>query len=107
MVEEGITNILRFYDYLLRRTDSRVRDNPLMQSPIQMTLILMVAFNAYIVYEVSWDICYTNVSTEKHSETWLFYYSKYIELLETKRHGYHNGDHDKCHLEEWVHSMPW
>uniref|UniRef100_A0AAY4C351 Elongation of very long chain fatty acids protein n=1 Tax=Denticeps clupeoides TaxID=299321 RepID=A0AAY4C351_9TELE len=66
MVEEGITNILRFYDYLLRRTDSRVRDNPLMQSPIQMTLILLV-----YVFLVSWDICYTNVSTEKHSETWL------------------------------------
>ncbi|TST47717.1 Elongation of very long chain fatty acids protein 1 [Bagarius yarrelli] len=41
MIQEVFTNIMRFYDYLLKRTDARVRDYPLMQSPIQMTLILL------------------------------------------------------------------
>ncbi|KAJ8270143.1 hypothetical protein GJAV_G00110840 [Gymnothorax javanicus] len=41
MVQEVVTNILKFHDYLLKRTDARVRDYPLMQSPILMTLILL------------------------------------------------------------------
>ncbi|RXN25857.1 elongation of very long chain fatty acids 1-like protein [Labeo rohita] len=103
MFQEVLSNILKFYDYLLKRTDARVRDYPLMQSPIQMTVILvgyvvcvlyvgprfmanrkpfrlntamivynfsMVAFNAYIVYEMV-------------RAAWMFYFSKYIELLDT------------------------
>ncbi|KPP71413.1 elongation of very long chain fatty acids protein 1-like [Scleropages formosus] len=40
MVLEVVSNIMKFYDYLLRRTDIRVKDYPLMQSPVQMTAIL-------------------------------------------------------------------
>ncbi|KTF86979.1 hypothetical protein cypCar_00015055 [Cyprinus carpio] len=95
MFQEVLSNILKLYDYILKRTDARVRDYPLMQNPIQMTLILlgyvifvlyvgprymanrkpfhlntamivynfsMVAFNAYIVYEVFF------VLRKKHSQ---------------------------------------
>ncbi|KAG9334099.1 hypothetical protein JZ751_009191 [Albula glossodonta] len=41
MLREVADNIMKFYDYLLRRTDPRVRDYPLMQSPILMTAILL------------------------------------------------------------------
>ncbi|XP_052469977.1 elongation of very long chain fatty acids protein 1-like [Carassius gibelio] len=130
MFQEVLSNILRFYDYLLQRTDARVRDYPLMQSPIQMTVILlgyvifvlyvgprcmanrnpfrlntamivynfsMVAFNAYIVYEFlmsgwattyTWrcDLCDTSSSPQALRmvrAAWLFYFSKYVELLDT------------------------
>uniref|UniRef100_A0A671LMB0 Elongation of very long chain fatty acids protein n=1 Tax=Sinocyclocheilus anshuiensis TaxID=1608454 RepID=A0A671LMB0_9TELE len=130
MFQEVLSNILRFYDYLLKRTDARVRDYPLMQSPIQMTVILlgyvifvlyvgprcmanrkpfclkttmivynfsMVAFNAYIVYEFlmsgwattyTWrcDLCDPSSSPQALRMVrvaWLFYFSKYIELLDT------------------------
>ncbi|XP_016357736.1 elongation of very long chain fatty acids protein 1a [Sinocyclocheilus anshuiensis] len=140
MFQEMLSDILKFYDYLLKRTDARVRDYPLMQSPIQMTFILlgyvilvlyvgprymanrkpfhlntamivynfsMVAFNAYIVYEFlmsgwgttyTWrcDLCDNSSSPEALRmvrAAWLFYFSKYIELLDTvffvlrKKHG--------------------
>ncbi|RXN27867.1 elongation of very long chain fatty acids 1-like protein [Labeo rohita] len=130
MFQEVLSNILKFYDYLLKRTDARVRDYPLMQSPIQMTVILvgyvvcvlyvgprfmanrkpfrlntamivynfsMVAFNAYIVYEFlmsgwgttySWrcDLCDPSSSPQALRmvrAAWMFYFSKYIELLDT------------------------
>ncbi|CAM4594313.1 unnamed protein product [Leuciscus chuanchicus] len=130
MFEEVFSSALRFYDYLLKRTDARVRDYPLMQSPIQMTVILlgyvffvlyvgprymanrkpfslkttmivynfsMVAFNSYIVYEFlmsgwgttyTWrcDLCDTSNSPQALRMVrgaWLFYFSKYVELLDT------------------------
>ncbi|KAM9440067.1 elongation of very long chain fatty acids protein 1a isoform 1-T2 [Clarias gariepinus] len=130
MIQDVFSNIMRFYDYLLKRTDARVRDYPLMQSPIQMTLILvsyvcfvlycgprymanrkpydlktamiiynfcMVFFNAYIVYEFlmsGWATTFTwrcdliDISTSPQTlrmirVAWLFYFSKYIELLDT------------------------
>ncbi|XP_067218675.1 elongation of very long chain fatty acids protein 1a [Chanodichthys erythropterus] len=130
MLQELFSSVLRFYDYLLKRTDARVRDYPLMQSPIQMTVILlgyvffvlyvgprfmtnrkpfhlnttmivynfsMVAFNAYIVYEFlmsgwgttyTWrcDLCDTSNSPQALRmvrAAWLFYFSKYVELLDT------------------------
>uniref|UniRef100_A0A672QEJ9 Elongation of very long chain fatty acids protein n=1 Tax=Sinocyclocheilus grahami TaxID=75366 RepID=A0A672QEJ9_SINGR len=140
MFQAMLSAILKIYDYLLKRTDARVRDYPLMQSPIQMTFILlgyvilvlyvgprymanrkpfhlntamivynfsMVAFNAYIVYEFlmsgwgttyTWrcDLCDNSSSPEALRmirAAWLFYFSKYIELLDTvffvlrKKHG--------------------
>ncbi|XP_053507288.1 elongation of very long chain fatty acids protein 1a [Ictalurus furcatus] len=130
MIQEVFSNLMRFYDYLLKRTDVRVRDYPLMQSPITMTLILlsyvflvlyvgprymasrkpynlktpmvvynfsMVFFNAYIVYEFmmsGWATTFTwrcdliDVSTAPQTlrmirVAWLFYFSKYVELLDT------------------------
>lgn len=130
MIQEVFSNIMRFYDYLLKRTDVRVQDYPLMQSPIVMTLILlsyvflvlyvgprymasrkpynlktpmviynfsMVFFNAYIVYEFlmsGWATTFTwrcdliDVSTGPQTlrmirVAWLFYFSKYVELLDT------------------------
>ncbi|NP_001005989.1 elongation of very long chain fatty acids protein 1a isoform X1 [Danio rerio] len=130
MFQEVLSNILRFHDYLLKRTDARVRDYPLMQSPILMTFILlgyvfsvlyvgprymasrkpfrlntamiaynffMVAFNAYTVYEFlmsgwattyTWrcDLCDPSSSPQALRmvrAAWLFYFSKYIELLDT------------------------
>ncbi|KAK7158930.1 hypothetical protein R3I94_005311 [Phoxinus phoxinus] len=130
MLEEVFSSVSRFYDYLLERTDARVREYPLMQSPIQMTLILlgyvffvlcvgprymanrkpfslkttmiaynffMVAFNSYIVYEFlmsgwgttyTWrcDLCDTSNSPQALRMVrgaWLFYFSKYVELLDT------------------------
>ncbi|KAI4898163.1 hypothetical protein NFI96_024925, partial [Prochilodus magdalenae] len=127
---EVIENIMKFYDYLLTRTDARVRDYPLMQSPIQMTLILlgyvflvlyvgprfmanrkpydlktamviynssMVLFNAYIVYEFlmsGWGTTFTwrcDLIDQSNSPQalrmvracYMFYFSKYIELLDT------------------------
>ncbi|XP_027016316.1 elongation of very long chain fatty acids protein 1a [Tachysurus fulvidraco] len=130
MIQEVFSNIMNFYDYLLKRTDERVRDYPLMQSPILMTLILvsyvvlvlyvgprymakrkphhlktpmiiynfcMVFFNAYIVYEFmmsGWATTFTwrcdliDISTSPQTlrmirVAWLFYFSKYVELLDT------------------------
>ncbi|KAI5092577.1 elongation of very long chain fatty acids (FEN1/Elo2, SUR4/Elo3, )-like 1a [Silurus meridionalis] len=130
MIQEVFTNIMWIHDYLLKRTDARVRDYPLMQSPVQMTLILvsyvilvlyigprfmanrkpydlkipmviynfcMVLFNAYIVYEFmmsGWATTYTwrcdliDISTSPQTlrmirVAWLFYFSKYVELLDT------------------------
>lgn len=130
MLQEVFSSVLGFYDYLLKRTDARVRDYPLMQSPIQMTVILlgyvffvlcvgprfmanrkpfslkttmivynfsMVAFNSYIVYEFlmsgwgttyTWrcDLCDTSDSPQALRMVrgaWLFYFSKYVELLDT------------------------
>ncbi|XP_026061891.1 elongation of very long chain fatty acids protein 1 [Carassius auratus] len=130
MFQEVLSNILKIYDYILKRTDARVRDYPLMQNPIEMTFILlgyvifvlyvgprymtnrkpfhlnaamivynfsMVAFNAYIVYEFlmsgwgttyTWrcDLCDPSSSPEALRmvrAAWLFYFSKYIELLDT------------------------
>ncbi|XP_067108704.1 elongation of very long chain fatty acids protein 1a [Osmerus mordax] len=130
MLQEVFSNILKFHDYLLKRTDARVRDYLLMQNPIQMTVILlgyilfsvyagprlmanrkpfhlksamigynfsMVALNAYIVYEFlmsGWGTTYTwrcdpcDLSSSPQAlrmvrVSWLFYFSKFIELLDT------------------------
>ncbi|XP_067310120.1 elongation of very long chain fatty acids protein 1a [Pseudorasbora parva] len=130
MFQEVFSNVMRFYDYILKRTDARVRDYPLMQGPIQMTFILlgyvffvlcvgprymanrkplrlnttmiiynffMVIYNAYIVYEFlmagwgttyTWrcDLCDTSNSPDALRmvrAAWLFYFSKYVELLDT------------------------
>ncbi|KAJ8406380.1 hypothetical protein AAFF_G00306110 [Aldrovandia affinis] len=130
MLRDVADGIMKFYDYLLKRTDVRVRDYPLMQSPIQMTVILlsyvfvmlylgprcmanrkpfqlkqamivynfsMVALNAYMVYEFlmsGWGTTYTwrcdlcDLSNSPDAlrmirVSWLFYFSKYIELMDT------------------------
>ncbi|XP_030630326.1 elongation of very long chain fatty acids protein 1a [Chanos chanos] len=155
MVREVITNIVRFHDYLLRRTDARVRDYPLMQSPINMTLILlgyvffvlyagprfmanrkpfrlntamvaynfgMVAFNAYIVFEflmAGWGTTFTwRCDLIDPSSTpqalrmvrvaWLFYFSKYIELLDTVFFVLRKKHSQITFLHVFHHSfMPW
>ncbi|KAB5535949.1 hypothetical protein PHYPO_G00123750 [Pangasianodon hypophthalmus] len=155
MIQEVFSNIMRFYDYLLKRTDARVRDYPLMQSPIQMTLILlsyvflvlyvgprymanrkpynlktpmviynfcMVFFNAYIVYEFmmsGWATTFTwrcdliDVSTSPQTlrmirVAWLFYFSKYIELLDTVFFVLRKKHSQVTFLHIFHHSfMPW
>ncbi|XP_076120990.1 elongation of very long chain fatty acids protein 1a [Alosa pseudoharengus] len=155
MIQEVISNILQFNDYLLKRTDHRVRDYPLMQSPIQMTLILlgyiflvlyagprfmanrkplhlktamvvynfgMVAFNAYIVYEFlmsgwgttfTWrcDICDLSSSPQALRlirVCWLFYFSKYIELMDTVFFVLRKKHSQVTFLHIFHHSfMPW
>uniref|UniRef100_A0A7N8WML4 Elongation of very long chain fatty acids protein 1 n=1 Tax=Mastacembelus armatus TaxID=205130 RepID=A0A7N8WML4_9TELE len=49
MLGEAVSNILQFHSYLQSRTDVRVRDYPLMQSPIEMTTIL-AAYAFFSVY---------------------------------------------------------
>ncbi|KAI1883265.1 hypothetical protein AGOR_G00243430 [Albula goreensis] len=155
MLREVADNIMKFYDYLLRRTDPRVRDYPLMQSPILMTAILlgyifvmlyvgprymanrkpfqlkeamivynfsMVAFNAYIVYEFmmsgwgttyTWrcDLCDPSSSPEALRMVrvaWLFYFSKYIELMDTMFFVLRKKHSQITFLHIFHHSfMPW
>ncbi|KAG7456678.1 hypothetical protein MATL_G00238460 [Megalops atlanticus] len=155
MIHEVLGNIMRFYEYLLRRTDARVKDYPLMQSPIQMTTILlgyvvfvlyvgprymanrkpfqlkpamifynfsMVAFNAFIVHEFlmsgwattySWrcDLCDFSSSPEALRmirAAWLFYFSKYIELMDTVFFVLRKKHSQITFLHIFHHSfMPW
>ncbi|KAL2101701.1 hypothetical protein ACEWY4_003462 [Coilia grayii] len=155
MVQEVISNILKFHDYLLKRTDHRVRDYPLMQSPIQMTLLLlgyvffvlyvgprfmanrkpfhlntamivynfsMVAFNAFIVYEFlmsgwgttyTWrcDLCDPSSSPQALRmvrAAWMFYFSKYVELLDTVFFVLRKKHSQITFLHIFHHSfMPW
>ncbi|XP_053294774.1 elongation of very long chain fatty acids protein 1a [Pleuronectes platessa] len=130
MLGEAWSNILELHNSVLLRTDVRVRDYPLMQSPVGNILILlayvsfsvyigprlmanrkpyslkpamllynlsMVLLNAYIVLEFllsGWGTTYTwrcdLVDTSTSPEAlrmvqvcWLFYFSKFIELLDT------------------------
>lgn len=155
MFQEMLSNILKFYDYILKRTDARVRDYPLMQSPIPMTFILlgyvifvlyvgprymasrkpfhlntamivynfsMVAFNTYIVYELlmagwgttyTWrcDLCDPSSSPEALRmvrAAWLFYFSKYIELLDTVFFLLRKKQNQVTFLHIFHHSvLPW
>ncbi|XP_076837496.1 elongation of very long chain fatty acids protein 1a [Brachyhypopomus gauderio] len=155
MIGDVISNIVRFHEYLINRTDVRVRSYPLMQSPVQMTLILlgyvflvlyvgprymanrkpynlktamviynfcMVASNAYIVYEFlmsGWGTTYTwrcDPADRSNSPralrmiraSWLFYFSKYIELLDTAFFVLRKKYSQVTFLHIFHHSfMPW
>lgn len=155
MLQEVVANILNFHNYLVERTDARVKDYLLMQSPIRMTLILlgyvvlavyvgprlmakrkpfqlkevmiiynfsMVAFNAYIVYEFlmsgwgttyTWrcDLCDPTSSPEALRMirvAWLFYFSKYIELMDTMFFVLRKKHSQITFLHIFHHSfMPW
>ncbi|XP_071376895.1 elongation of very long chain fatty acids protein 1a [Centroberyx affinis] len=155
MLRELASNVFKLHDYLLKRTDGRVRDYPLMQSPIEMTSILlayvffsvyvgprlmanrkpfrlnttmivynfaMVALNAYIVYEFmmsgwattySWrcDLCDPSSSPQALRMirvAWIFYFSKYIELLDTVFFVLRKKHSQITFLHVFHHSfMPW
>ncbi|KAM4605037.1 elongation of very long chain fatty acids protein 1a [Polymixia lowei] len=155
MLREIVSNGLKFHDYILKRTDARVRDYPLMQSPIQMTAILlayiffskyagprfmanrkpfclntamivynfsMVAVNAYIVYEfmmAGWGTTYTwrcdlcDFSSSPQAlrmirAAWMFYFSKFIELLDTVFFVLRKKHSQITFLHVFHHSfMPW
>ncbi|KAL0966139.1 hypothetical protein UPYG_G00291390 [Umbra pygmaea] len=124
------SKVMSFYDYLLHRTDPRLLAYPLMQTPFQMTFILlgyvffslyagprlmanrkayqlkeamitynfsMVFLNAFLVHEFmmsgwgttfTWrcDLCdYSNSpqALRMVRVAWWFYFSKFIELLDT------------------------
>ncbi|XP_055058528.2 elongation of very long chain fatty acids protein 1a [Misgurnus anguillicaudatus] len=155
MLSEVGSNVLKFYDYFLKRTDPRVRDYPLMKSPVEMTVILlgyvflvlhvgprfmanrkpfhlnttmifynffMVAYNAYIVYEflmAGWGTTYTwrcdlcDPSSSPQAlrmvrAAWLFYFSKYVELLDTMFFVLRKKHSQVTFLHIFHHSvMPW
>ncbi|XP_068604455.1 elongation of very long chain fatty acids protein 1a isoform X1 [Brachionichthys hirsutus] len=155
MFQEAMSSILEFHHYLQKRTDPRVKDYPLMQSPIEMTSILvaytifsvrigpwlmanrspfrlnkamvvynlsMVLMNGYIVYEFlmsGWATTYTwrcdIIDTSTSPETlrmvracWLFYFSKYIELLDTIFFVLRKKQSQITFLHVFHHSfMPW
>ncbi|XP_026229368.1 elongation of very long chain fatty acids protein 1a [Anabas testudineus] len=155
MIQEAVSSILKLHSYLQSRTDARVKDYPLMQSPVQMTTILlayvfssvyvgprlmanrkpfhlhtamiiynlsMVLLNAYIVYEFmmsGWATTYTwrcdLIDTSSSPQTlrmirasWLFYFSKYIELLDTVFFVLRKKQSQITFLHVFHHSfMPW
>ncbi|XP_074507373.1 elongation of very long chain fatty acids protein 1a [Sebastes fasciatus] len=156
MVLEVASNALaKFYKFVDVRTDDRIKDYILMQSPILMTTILvayvffskyvgpqvmanrkplrlnktmivynftMVSFNGYIVYEFllsGWGTTYTwrcdLVDTSSSPETfrmiracWLFYISKYFELLDTVFFVLRKKQSQITFLHVFHHSfMPW
>ncbi|XP_008283977.1 elongation of very long chain fatty acids protein 1a [Stegastes partitus] len=155
MLRDVISELVKFHSYLQSRTDARVKDYPLMQSPIQMTSILlayvflsvyvgprlmanrkpfglktamivynlsMVLLNAYIVYEFmmsGWGTTYTwrcdLIDTSSSPEAlrmirvaWLFYFSKYIELLDTAFFVLRKKQSQITFLHVFHHSfMPW
>ncbi|XP_017277851.1 elongation of very long chain fatty acids protein 1a isoform X1 [Kryptolebias marmoratus] len=155
MLREAITSVTKFYSNLISRTDARVKDYPLMQSPIQMTSILvayiffsvyvgprmmanrkpfglnramitynlcMVSLNAYIVYEFmmsGWATTFTwrcdliDPSTSPQAlrmvrVAWLFYFSKFIELLDTVFFVLRKKQSQITFLHVFHHSfMPW
>lgn len=155
MLRDAVSNILKFHSYLQSRTDPRVRDYPLMQSPVEMTSILlayvffslyvgprlmanrkafhlntamivynisMVLMNGYIVYEFmmsgwattfTWrcDLIDTSSSPQAFRmirAAWLFYFSKYIELLDTVFFVLRKKQTQITFLHVFHHSfMPW
>ncbi|KAF3699352.1 Elongation of very long chain fatty acids protein 1 [Channa argus] len=155
MLQEAVSNVLKFHSYLQLRTDVRVKDYPLMQSPIQMTSILlayvffsvyvgprlmanrkplrlntammiynlgMVLLNAYIVSEFllsGWGTTYTwrcdliDVSSSPQTlrmirASWLFYFSKFIELFDTLFFVLRKKQSQITFLHVFHHSfMPW
>ncbi|KAM8838243.1 elongation of very long chain fatty acids protein 1a [Synchiropus picturatus] len=155
MLRQAVSSILEFHNYLLLRTDARVRDYPLMQSPVEMTCILMfyvffsvyagprlmanrkpfqlntvmifynlsmVLLNAFIVYEFlmsGWATTFTwrcdliDYSSSPQALRmihvgWLFYFSKYIELLDTVFFVLRKKQNQITFLHVFHHSfMPW
>ncbi|XP_020499396.1 elongation of very long chain fatty acids protein 1a [Labrus bergylta] len=155
MLRDAMSNLLKFHEHIKARTDSRVRDYPLMQDPLHMTFILltyvffslyvgprlmanrkpyrlntamiiynfsMVAFNAYIVYEFlmsGWGTNYTwrcdlaDTSTTPQAfrmirASWLFFFSKYIELIDTVFFVLRKKQSQITFLHVFHHSfMPW
>ncbi|AWP04076.1 putative elongation of very long chain fatty acids protein 1-like isoform 7 [Scophthalmus maximus] len=155
MLREGVSNILKFYNYVQARTDARIRDYPLMHNPIEMSIILvayiffsvyagprlmanrkpfslkipmivynlsMVLLNAYIVLEFmlsGWATTYTwrcdLIDTSMSPQAlrmirvaWLFYFSKYIELLDTAFFVLRKKQNQITFLHVFHHSfMPW
>lgn len=154
MLREAISSVVKFHGYLQSRTDARVRDYPLMQSPIQMTTILlsyivfsfigprlmanrkpfllnramiiynlcMVLLNAYIVYEFmmsGWATTYTwrcdlidptssPQALRMIRVAWMFYFSKFIELLDTVFFVLRKKQSQITFLHVFHHSfMPW
>ncbi|XP_034470320.1 elongation of very long chain fatty acids protein 1a [Hippoglossus hippoglossus] len=155
MLGEAMSNILEFHEYVLLRTDVRIREYPLMQSPVEMTIILlayvffsvyvgprlmanrkpyslkaamivynvsMVLLNAFIVVEFllsGWGTTYTwrcdLVDTSFRPDTlrmvrvcWTFYFSKFIELLDTVFFVLRKKQSQITFLHVFHHSvMPW
>ncbi|KAM9322140.1 elongation of very long chain fatty acids protein 1a [Pholidichthys leucotaenia] len=155
MLREAISSIEQFHSYLSSGIDERVRDYPLMQSPVQMTSILlayvvfsvyvgprlmanrkpfqlntamiiynlsMVLLNAYIVYEFlmsGWATTFTwrcdLIDTSNSPQAlrmvrvaWLFYFSKFIELLDTLFFVLRKKQNQITFLHVFHHSvMPW
>ncbi|XP_028283651.1 elongation of very long chain fatty acids protein 1-like [Parambassis ranga] len=155
MLQEALSSIVKFHNYLQSRTDPRVRDYPLMQSPLHMTALLlvyvffsvyvgprlmanrkpfhlntamiiynlcMVLMNGYIVYEFlmsgwattfTWrcDLIDTSSSPQAYRMirvAWLFYFSKYIELLDTLFFVLRKKQSQITFLHVFHHSfMPW
>lgn len=155
MLQDVESSILKFYDYFWERTDVRVRDFPLMKSPIEMTAILlayvffavyggprlmakhkpfqlntvmivynfsMVILNGYIVYEFmmsGWATTFTwrcDLIDPSNSPqalrmvraAWTFYFSKYIELLDTVFFVLRKKKSQITFLHVFHHSfMPW
>lgn len=155
MSRQILSGLLYINDYYYEKIDVRVRDYPLMQSPIDMTVILltyvffsvcagprlmanrkpfhlnsamviynlsMVLFNAYIVYEFlmsgwattfTWrcDLIDTSSTPEAFRRVrvaWMFYISKYIELLDTVFFVLRKKQSQITFLHVFHHSvMPW
>ncbi|XP_028328089.1 elongation of very long chain fatty acids protein 1-like [Gouania willdenowi] len=155
MLREAISSLESFHDYLKGKIDDRVRDYPLMQTPVHMTTLLigyvlfsvyvgprlmanrkpmtlnsimviynlsMVLFNGYIVYEFlmsGWGTTFTwrcdLIDTSRNPETlrmiragWLFYISKFIELLDTVFFVLRKRQGQITFLHVFHHSfMPW
>ncbi|XP_033838164.1 elongation of very long chain fatty acids protein 1a [Periophthalmus magnuspinnatus] len=155
MSRQIASGIVKINDYFYEKIDVRVRDYPLMQTPIDMTVILltyvffavyagpqlmanrkplrlnaamiiynlsMVLFNAYIVYEFlmsgwattfTWrcdliDLSSTPQSLRMVRVAWMFYISKYIELLDTVFFVLRKKQNQITFLHVFHHSvMPW
>ncbi|XP_069013434.1 elongation of very long chain fatty acids protein 1a [Embiotoca jacksoni] len=155
MLQEAALNVVNFHNYFISRIDPRVRDYPLMQSPVPMHAILlayiflsvyvgprlmanrkpfhlnttmiiynlsMVLLNAYVVYEFmmsGWATTYTwrcdLIDTSNSPQAvrmvqaaWLFYISKYIELLDTAFFVLRKKQSQITFLHVFHHSfMPW
>ncbi|XP_054624889.1 elongation of very long chain fatty acids protein 1a isoform X1 [Dunckerocampus dactyliophorus] len=155
MLREAGLNILDFYNDLLSRCDSRVKDYPLVTCPIKMTSILvtyvvfavyvgprlmanrkpfhlntamiiynfsMVLLNSYIVYEFmmsgwattfTWkcdliDPSNTPQALRMVRVAWLFYFSKFIELIDTVFFVLRKKQNQITFLHVFHHSvMPW
>lgn len=155
MSRQILSGLLYINDYYYEKIDIRVREYPLMQSPIDMTVILltyvffsvyvgpqlmanrkpfhlnsamviynlsMVLFNAYIVYEFlmsGWATTFTwrcdLIDTSRTPEAfrrvrvaWMFYISKYIELLDTVFFVLRKKQNQITFLHVFHHSvMPW
>ncbi|XP_054888638.1 elongation of very long chain fatty acids protein 1a [Poeciliopsis prolifica] len=155
MLREAFSSVTKLHGYIISRTDARVKDYPLMQSPLQMTSVLlayvvfsvyvgprvmanrkplglkramiiynlsMVLLNAYIVYEFmmsGWGTTYTwkcdliDVTSSPQAlrmvrVAWLFYFSKFVELLDTVFFVLRKKQSQITFLHVFHHSfMPW